>query len=204
VGVGAGRRGDARQCVGFPAAGAIGRDPELGGFGIAAGVLAGFALHAAGERLGALTAALDDVVVRLSVHAVTAGVVIGAVYASLPGIGLLLGLSIVSHKGPAGYAAARRLGRSGRSVVPLVVPAAGVGIPALAVSLLGWRTPEPLNAVVFGVAAGVFLHLAVDFLASGTSGETEAPADRTGLHRAVGAIAGIGCVVLAWVLVTGL
>lgn len=185
---------------------AIARDPQLGGFGIAAGVLAGFALHTLGEKFGGYAAtSTDDVVVRLTIHAVTAGLVIGAIYTSLPGVGLLLGLSIVSHKGQAGYAAAQQLHQAGRSALPLVVPAAGIGIPAVAVGLLGVTPPEQLNAVIFGFAAGVFLHLAVDFLPTGgESTGTEVPEKQIAVHASVSAVLGASAVVLAWLVISTL
>jgi ZIP family zinc transporter len=76
----------------------------------------------------------------------------------------LLGLGIVSHKGPAGYAAARRLVRRGRSPTLLLLPAAGVGVTAIPTALLPVGGIAWLNAVVFGFAAGIFLHVAMDFL----------------------------------------
>lgn len=176
---------------------AIVRDPRIGGFGIAAGLLASFALHALGGRLGERRAMLDDTVVRLTIHAVAAGVVIGAIYTSLPSVGLLLGLSIISHQGPAGYAAAHRLHRAGRSILPLAIPAAGVGIPAVVLGLLGVTAPGQVSAVVFGFAAGVFLHVALDFLPS-NGAEPRLPG-----HAAISAFTGAGAVGIAWALVSG-
>lgn len=185
---------------------AINRDPKLGGFGIAAGIAAGFALHVLTERFYLRTPVLEDSVVRLSMHALTAGIVIGAIYTQLPSIGLLLGLSIVSHKGPAGYAAAQSLHRSGASALPLVVPASGIGVPAIAVGLLGWPLTQQVNAVVFGFAGGVFLHLAIDFL---PRVDDDQPAEATAGQRklrlpseGVAAVAlGGAAVVLAWALI---
>lgn len=171
---------------------AINQNPRLGGFGIAAGVLAGFAVHELGERVTRRASVLDDNVVRLTLHALTAGAVIGAIYTTLPGIGLLLGLSIVSHKGPAGYAAARAMHGNGRSVLPLAVPAAAIGIPAITLGLLGWPLSDRFSAVVFGVGAGVFLHLAIDFL----------PRRGPVTHAVASVVAGAAAVVLAWAVVS--
>ncbi len=74
------------------------------------------------------------------------------------------GLAIVSHKGPAGYAAARRLRRRGASVLLLLWPAAAVCIAAVPVGLIDPPTSDAFHAVVFGAATGLFLHVAVDFL----------------------------------------
>jgi ZIP family zinc transporter len=139
-------------------------DPHYGGFGVAAGLLTGFAGHTVGHRLTHLDLPLERTVAELSAHALSAGAIIGVVYAAMPDLGALLGLAIVSHKGPAGYAAARRLQRSGRSVGPLLLPASGVGLTALPATLLGVPVTPTVQAVVFGFAAGIFLHVAMDFL----------------------------------------
>jgi ZIP family zinc transporter len=143
---------------------AIGHDPKIGGFGIAAGLLAGFAAHTIGHRLTHLDLPVDRTAAELSAHALAAGSIIGVVYTAMPDLGALLGLAIVSHKGPAGYAAANRLARAGRSASPLLFPASGVGITALGVSLLDFPASPVVRAAVFGFAAGIFLHVALDFL----------------------------------------
>ncbi|PSQ50055.1 ZIP family metal transporter, partial [Halobacteriales archaeon SW_6_65_15] len=52
----------------------------------------------------------------------------------------------------------------GKPVSVLLLPAAGGGITAIPAALLALPGGDPLNAVVFGFAAGVFLHVAMDFL----------------------------------------
>ena len=143
---------------------AVGYAPEPGGFGIAAGILVGFGAHTVGHRLTHHDLPLDRTSAELAAHSLTAGTIIGVVYTALPELGPVLGLAIVSHKGPAGYAAARRLAANDRSVTMLLLPASGVGLAALAVSLLSFPTNPTLLAVVFGFAAGIFLHVAMDFL----------------------------------------
>jgi len=101
---------------------------------------------------------------EITAHALSAGLIIGLVYGSMPTLGLLLGLAIVSHKGPAGYAAARRLSRQGEVSDRPPPPAAGVGITAIPTALLPIPPAPAINAVVFGFAAGIFLHVAMDFL----------------------------------------
>jgi len=145
---------------------AIGQDPRLGGFGIAAGILVGYNAHTVGHRLSHLDLPMDTTATELAAHALSAGLIIGIVYGQMPDIGLLLGLAIVSHKGPAGYAAARRLALDGKSAVPLLLPAAGVGLTALPVAMVALPSAPAFNAVVFGFASGVFLHVAMDFLPS--------------------------------------
>jgi ZIP family zinc transporter len=143
---------------------AINHDPKVGGFGIAAGLLVGFAAHTVGHRLSHLDLPLDRTAAELTAHALAAGSIIGIVYTAMPTLGPLLGLAIVSHKGPAGYAAANRLVRSGKPVASILLPASGVGVAALAVSFLNPPTAPVVQAAVFGFAAGVFLHVALDFL----------------------------------------
>jgi ZIP family zinc transporter len=143
---------------------AISHHPAYGGFGIALGVIAGFAAHTVGHRATHHELPMDHTALELSAHALAAGVIIGVVYGNLPELGPLLGVAIVSHKGPAGYAAARRLVDDDRSHWVLLVPAAGVGLTAIPSGLVSLPAVPTANAVVFGFAAGVFLHVAMDFL----------------------------------------
>jgi len=137
---------------------------RLGGIGIAVGIVAGYGTHTIGHRLTHLDTSFDTTTTAIAAHALSAGLVIGIVYASMPTLGLLLGLAIVSHKGPAGYAAARRLVRDNKSATALLLPAAGVGLTAIPVALVPMPATPTANAIVFGFAAGIFLHVALDFL----------------------------------------
>ena len=153
---------------------AIGLEPKIGGFGIAAGLLVGYAAHVIGHRLSHIDVGLDLTAAQITAHALSAGVIIGVVYGSMPSLGLLLGLAIVSHKGPAGYAAAHRLRQSGKPVSALLLPAAAVGLTAIPAALLPMPESAAINGAVFGFAAGVFLHVAMDFLPScETGGEVD-------------------------------
>ncbi|USZ67497.1 ZIP family metal transporter [Halorussus salilacus] len=143
---------------------AIAHHPKYGGFGIAFGVLAGFGAHTLGHRAMHADLPFDHTAVELTAHSLSAGAIIGLVYGNMPDLGLLLGLAIVSHKGPAGYAAADRLRRSGKPVSVILLPAAGVGLTAIPAALLELPSSDPVNGLVFGFAAGVFLHVAMDFL----------------------------------------
>jgi ZIP family zinc transporter len=142
---------------------AISHHAALGGLGIAIGIVGGFSIHTmhagSGHAAGAAPVAWE-----LTLHALGAGLVIGAVYAAMPALGPMLGLAIVSHKAPAGYAAARRLRRHGQSVSTLLLPAAAVGLAALPVGLVDPPSMDGLHALVFGGATGIFLHVAIDFL----------------------------------------
>ena len=188
---------------------AIGLHPKVGGFGVAAGLLVGFASHVVGHRLSHLDLPFDRTAAHLSVHALSAGLIIGLVYGMMPDVGLLLGLAIVSHKGPAGYAAARRLARNGRDATVLLFPAAGVGLTAIPGAYVGLPSVAALNAAVFGFAAGIFLHVAMDFLPRCEIGsevtevvDIEAAdhglLDRLRVHAVASTLLGGGAVFLAW------
>ncbi|WP_188785978.1 ZIP family metal transporter [Halobellus salinus] len=191
---------------------AIGQHPRWGGFGIAFGLLAGFASHTIGHRLAHMDLPMDRTVAELTAHAVSAGAIIGIIYGNMPELGVLLGLAIVSHKGPAGYAAARRLADAGRNPSVLLVPATGVGVAGIASSLISLPAAGPVRGVVFGFAAGVFLHVAMDFLPRceigsevhdllSVSGDAHALLDRLRLHAVAStSIGGLG-VLLAWLVI---
>ncbi|MFB6272631.1 MAG: ZIP family metal transporter [Salinibacter sp.] len=197
---------------------AIAHQAVVGGFGIAAGMLLGFVLHAAQHQLAHLSLPGDAATLELTAHALAAGFVIGAVYTTMPSLGTALGLAIVSHKAPAGYAAARRLRRAGQSPSVLLVPAAAVATTAVPVGLLALPGSDVGHALVFGIATGLFMHVALDFLprceiggeVSEVAGVTEDAApddpfdaehhllDRLRLHAVASAWVGGGLVFLAW------
>lgn len=191
---------------------AIEHHPAFGGFGVAAGILAGFGFHTIGHRLTHRDLPVDDAVAQLSAHAFSAGAIIGVVYGNMPDLGLLLGLSIVSHKGPAGYAAALRIARRGGSVLPILIPAVGVGVVAIAVSAVDLPASLAVRGVVFGFATGVFLHVALDFLprcelgsdvhdALSTDGDAHEALDRLRIHAVLSTSLGALAVFLAWLAV---
>ncbi|WP_394354501.1 ZIP family metal transporter [Halobellus ruber] len=191
---------------------AIGQHPRWGGFGIAFGLLAGFASHSIGHRLAHMDLPMDRTVAELTAHAFSAGAIIGIIYGNMPELGVLLGLAIVSHKGPAGYAAARRLVDAGRRPSVLLVPATGVGIAGIASSLIALPAAGPVRGLVFGFAAGVFLHVAMDFLPRceigsevhdllSVSGDAHALLDRLRLHAVASTSIGGLAVLLAWLVI---
>lgn len=143
---------------------AIAHQPVYGGLGIAIGIMAGFAIHTLNHGLSHSTIPVDSVILELTSHALTAGLIIGIVYAAMPELSILLGIAIVSHKGPAGYAAARRLASKNSSPWLLLIPACALGITALPVGLLNLPEAPLVNALIFGFATGVFFHVAIDFL----------------------------------------
>ena len=197
----------------FLVPGAIGHHTALGGFGIALGVVVGYSAHTIGHRLTHAETSFDDTAVQLTAHALAAGSIIGVVYGAMPDLGPLLGLAIVSHKGPAGYAAARRMAAADKSVWALLLPAAGVGLTAIPAAAFGLPAAPVFRALVFGFAAGVFLHLAMDFLPrcevggevyrmAALEGAHHDLLDRLRLHSVASVALGGMVVFLAWLAVT--
>lgn len=193
------------------AIGVSGGMPQYGGFGIALGLIVGFGSHTVGHRLAHMDLPLDRTVAELSAHALSAGAIIGLIYGNMD-VGLTLGLAIVSHKGPAGYAAADRLARSDRGWSVLLLPAAGVGIAAILSSLVAIPASGAVRGIVFGFAAGVFLHVAMDFLPRceigseihdvlKVEGDAHHLLDRLRMHAVASTALGGFVVFLAWLLV---
>ncbi|KTG09275.1 zinc transporter [Haloprofundus marisrubri] len=191
------------------AIGVSGDVPQYGGFGVALGLLVGFGSHTVGHRLAHLDLPFDRTVTELSAHALSAGAIIGIVYGNME-VGLTLGLAIVSHKGPAGYAAATRLRRAGREWSVLLLPAAGVGLAAILSSIVVLPATAAVRGIVFGFAAGVFLHVAMDFLprcelgseiheALSIDGDAHTLLDRLRVHAVASTSLGGLVVFAAWV-----
>jgi ZIP family zinc transporter len=189
---------------------AIGFSPSVGGLGIAAGLLFGFGAHTIGHRLTHFDG-FDATTVQLTAHSLADGVIVGLVYAAVPDLGLLLGIGVISHKGPAGYAAARRLSQAEKPASVLLLPAAGVGLAALPVALVNPPESPIVNAAIFGFATGIFLHIAMDFLpeceigseigdmlGQEESADVHAELDRLRIHAVVSTILGAGAVALVW------
>ncbi|WP_254271990.1 ZIP family metal transporter [Haloarcula marina] len=186
--------------------------PRIGGIGIAVGIIAGYGTHTIGHRLTHVETSFDTTTAAIAAHALSAGLIIGIVYASMPTLGLLLGLAIVSHKGPAGYAAARRLRREGKSPTALLLPAAGVGLTGIPSAMLPVPQTPLTNALVFGFAAGIFLHVAMDFLPNCEAGSeidevcslhehSHDLLDELRTHAVGSTVVGAALVVAAWVVV---
>ncbi len=192
---------------------ALSQHGQLGSLGIALGFLGGYVGHTVGHRFAHLDLPIDRTASELTVHALSAGAIIGAIYTAMPSLTSVLGLALVSHKAPAGYAAARRLAERGRSVATLLLPAAAVGLVALPVGILGLSPTSGFRGLFFGVAAGVFLHVAVDLLPECSTGSETCPVDadydgdihqlqdRLRNHAALSAVLGAVAVVAAWALV---
>jgi len=191
---------------------AISHHPGFGGAGIGLGVLVGYASHTFGHRLTHLDLPFEHTTAQIGAHAVAAGSIIGIVYGNMPELGLLLGLAIVSHKGPAGYAAAERLARADKPISVVLFPAAGFGAAAVLTALYNLPPNPVLNGLVFGFGAGVFLHVAMDFSprceVGGEVFEVTEVAmdahnllDRLRIHVVASMTTGALAVLVAWLLV---
>ncbi len=135
-----------------------------GGLGIALGILLGFAIHTLNHGLSHTSLPADSVLIELTTHSLTDGIIIGLLYAALPALGLLLGIAIVSHKAPAGYAVSKRLSVQGMPASLIIIPACALGLAALPLSLIDVPENTVINAIIFGIATGIFFHVAMDFL----------------------------------------
>ena len=191
---------------------AIAHHVQFGGFGIALGLLFGYTGHTIGHRLAHIDLPIQRTVAELTAHSVTAGLIIGIVYGNMPELGALLGLAIVSHKGPAGYAAATRLVVDKRDWTVLLLPAAGVGLAAILASVVQLPAAPAFRGVVFGFAAGMFLHVAMDFLPRceigseihdhlAADGDAHALLDRLRTQAVGSTLLGGLVVFVAWILI---
>lgn len=191
---------------------AMSQHATYGGFGVALGLLAGFSAHTLGHRLAHIDLPLDRTLAELTAHALAAGAIIGIIYGNMPELGPLLGLAIVSHKGPAGYAAVHRYSQQDGDWWAILLPAAGVGVAAMATSFLALPTSASIRGVVFGFATGVFLHVAMDFLPEcelgsevheslAYEGDAHAILDRMRIHAVASTAIGGLVVFFAWLIV---
>jgi len=185
---------------------------QFGRIGLALGVILGYSTNTIGHRLTRFELPMDVTAAQITAQALSAGAIIGIVYGSMPSLGLLLGLAIVSHKGPAGYAAARRLQRDGRPAAVLSLPAAAVGLTAIPTAILPVPEQQVLSTVVFGFAAGIFLHVAMDFLPKCDTGSeidqvlsmeenSHQLLDQLRTHAAGSTLTGSLAVAAAWIVV---
>lgn len=137
---------------------------EYGGFAIALGYILGYGGHELGHYFKHYDLPLNASASELTIHALTAGSIMGVVYGTLPGLSALFGFGILAHKFPAGFTGAETLRNSGLPRIVMVVPAAAVAIAAIPLSLLLPPLSPVVKAVLFGISTGVFAHVAVDML----------------------------------------
>ncbi|MFB6207851.1 MAG: ZIP family metal transporter [Candidatus Nanohaloarchaea archaeon] len=137
---------------------------DFGAAGVLTGFLAGLALHSLGHKVSHSADHGTNALLSVSFHSASAGLIIGLIYQQLPGIGLALGIAIVSHKLPAGYMVVDRMHSREKVWTKLLLPATAVG----SIALLSFSYPvalgQNLKALFFGFSSGIFIHLALDFI----------------------------------------
>lgn len=167
---------------------AVKLDPLFAGIGVSGGLLFGLALHRACRRQSHKRSVLgESSLVALTVHSAGAGIVIGMLYARMPDLGVWLGLVIVAHKLPAGYAVARRLHRRGSALATVALPACAVGITAVPAALATGVLPPSLivGAACQGLATGIFLHVGLECVTLEGPGAPDTASDGWRLWLAV-------------------
>lgn len=188
--------------------------PEFGGFAIAFGYLLGYAAHELGHLVTHYDLPINAATGELILHAVTAGSIMGVVYGTLPSLTPLFGYGIVAHKFPAGFTGSEAIERSGLPVSVMVLPAAAVAIVAIPLSIVTPDLSPAVEAVFFGISAGVFAHVGIDMLpecshvgshADSTSHDAVQCApdtDRLRQHAVASAFLGAGTIVLLWLVLS--
>ncbi|MFB6115379.1 MAG: hypothetical protein ABEK04_03725 [Candidatus Nanohalobium sp.] len=138
---------------------------EFGITGVLTGFLSGLILHVVTHELEHEAGeALTDLV-SVTAHAAAAGFIIGQIYSDLPTISIILGISIVSHKLPAGFIISDKFGKGLKQALKFIaLPASILGSMALIVYNLSISMPTNIQALFFGFSAGIFLHVALDFI----------------------------------------
>jgi ZIP family zinc transporter len=138
---------------------------NFGATGIITGFLSGLVLHVITHELEHDTGEAFQDLVSITAHAAAAGLIIGQIYSDLPTVSIILGISIVSHKLPAGYIISDKLGDGlYKALKYTALPASILGAIALLVFNLSINMPTDLQALFFGFSAGIFLHVALDFI----------------------------------------
>lgn len=104
----------------------------------------------------------DPAVIALTLHALCAGCVIGALYARMPTLGIAAGAGIIAHKLPAGYLLSRQLTNPATHLRDIILPALATGLGALPIAL--WRPDSALPAgLLLGIAGGLFAYVGLVF-----------------------------------------
>lgn len=127
----------------------------------ALGIIAGGGIGMLLTRLAGHTRH-DPAVSALTVHALCAGCVIGALYARMPALGVAAGSGIIAHKLPAGYLLSRQLNNPRTRTHDIMLPALATGLGALPIAL--WRPDSVLPAgLLLGIAGGLFAYVGLLF-----------------------------------------
>lgn len=136
---------------------------ETGLLGLLIGLGTGALLHRTGTKNDGLS-----ILTALSLHSLGAGIALGALYTVIPSLSWAVGIAILGHKAPAGYVLTRRLQSLGQNRLFVVLPALGTGLGALSIAIMQPAMALPVG-VIFGAAAGLFVYVALAFVALGTT-----------------------------------
>ncbi|WP_423822984.1 hypothetical protein V5738_03300 [Salinisphaera sp. SPP-AMP-43] len=136
---------------------------ETGLLGLLVGLGAGALLHRTGARNDGLS-----ILTALSLHSLGAGIAVGALYTAMPTLSWAVGIAILGHKAPAGYVLTRRLQSVGQNRLFVVLPALGTGLGALSIAIMQPAIALPVG-LIFGAAAGLFVYVALAFVAAGAT-----------------------------------
>lgn len=137
--------------------------------GLLLGIAAGTFLYMTGAHNGAGRTTLT----ALTLHSLFDGVLLGAVYALMPPFGISIGIAILAHKAPTGYALARRLALARRSIILTSIPAMATGLGALFTAIM-----EPLffpAGFLFGMGTGLLLFVATVFATTNAASHRRGP-----------------------------
>lgn len=177
---------------------ALDMDPLRAATGLAIGLAVGATLHRLCDRTSQRSSLFGDApLIALTVHSAGAGAAIGMLYTFMPDLGLWLGVAIIAHKLPAGYALARGLHARGRSALAVAWPACAVGLAALPVSLVSaaWPSAPATAALCQGLSVGLFIHVSLDCATTPTASAED---DITSIAR--GAAAVLAGILSMWAL----
>ncbi|NII09514.1 ZIP family metal transporter [Oleiagrimonas sp. C23AA] len=166
-------------------------DPRGGGLGVCIGLLLGMALDRLLTPHRPHRAGGDSALISITVHAAAAGAAMGLAYTAVPTLSVSLGLVIIAHKLPAGFAIARMRKRIGHSRLPLLAPSCAVGLVAIPVAIWAGHSSNHGDGLLSGLATGIFLHVGLDF---SRQSNDETPINTT---RFIGAAAAAALVVAA-------
>jgi ZIP family zinc transporter len=200
---------------------AIGPHPQYGGFAIALGYLLGYAGHELGHLVTHYDLPINAATSELTLHALTAGSIMGVAYGSLSTLTPLFGYGILAHKFPAGFTGSEAVERSGLPVAVMIIPAAAVAIAAIPLSILTPDLSPTVRAIFFGISTGVFAHVSIDMLPEcshvGSHSDSASShshghghgtvlcspdADRLRQYAVLSTIAGAGAIFLLWQLLS--
>lgn len=141
--------------------------PEISGqvglIGLGLGVVLGYGVHTISHNT---SHQFEEVlsgkreIISLTLHTIFAGIALGLIYSQSPNVSVVLGVAIVSHKFPAGFSVVRRMESNWLILFPAII----FGVVCLGSFFVIPMLSGTAASLIFGIAAGVFIHMAMDFL----------------------------------------